>query len=100
MSRENELVIEIIKIAIELASIRGNGKETALAKQIIDLVRGDDMDSLRSLLSNNDLSETPIKTSWGAGVMMVDIAVGNDETALLYLHEGAIKLLSNKGESK
>ena len=40
MSKENNLAIEVIKIAIELASIRGNGKETALAKEIIQLVRG------------------------------------------------------------
>lgn len=99
MSQENELVIEMIKIAIELASVRGNGKETELAKQIVELVRGSDMDSLRSLLSNNELFETPIKTSWGAGMMMIDISVGNDETASLYLHEDAIKLLTNKGES-
>jgi hypothetical protein len=44
-----------------------------------------------------DWRASPVRTEWGAGMMVADIALSNDETLTIYAHRKAIKKLQGDG---
>jgi len=49
---------------------------------------------LSELLSREAPVEAPLKTLWGQGMMALDIAIGDDDTATIYLHKSTKGLLA------
>ena len=52
-----------------------------------------DIELLNELVKRSDVLESPQVTSWGEGMLEALVAVGNDETASIFLHEDAIKFM-------
>lgn len=45
---------------------------------------------MRSLITLAEFQPAPVKTSWGDGMMVVDIALNKDETVSVYAHKDDI----------
>ena len=53
-----------------------------------------EIELLNELIKRNDTTRTPTVTSWGEGMREALVAVGNDETASIFLHEDAIEYMN------
>jgi hypothetical protein len=48
----------------------------------------------KSLLALADWSEAPIRTEWGAGMMVADVELTKDETLTAYVHRDVLVALA------
>ena len=55
-----------------------------------------DLVLLNELIKRNPTMKSPIKTSWGEGMLEASVAVGNDETAFIFLHKDAIEFMDKE----
>ena len=44
----------------------------------------------KALLSITEFDTAPVRTDWGAGMLIADVALSDDETISIYVHKDAL----------